>query len=190
MKKAQRRTDAGVTLIEVMVSLALFALIGTAGFAMLDQVLRAQRQTDGRLETLAAMQRAMFLITDDMERAIERSFTSDAQRDAVSFERMEPQTGIGRIIVEYDLADGALRRNLFHAEDQPLAQQILLSDVTRIDWQFHDGRTGWRLDWPPPGQAALPGLSVPNPAAVALTLSLANGRGAVRRVARLPSDMR
>ncbi|MFN3973319.1 MAG: type II secretion system protein GspJ [Gemmobacter sp.] len=190
MKQAKRKADAGVTLIEVMVSLSLFALIGTAGFAMLDQVLRAQRLTDGRLETLAAMQRAMFVITDDMERAMVRSFTSDATSASVSFQRMEPQTDIGRIVVEYDLADGALRRNLFHSGDQPLAQQILLSDVTSIDWQFHDGRTGWRIDWPPPGQAALPGLSTPNPAAVALTLTLANGQGNLRRVARLPSDAR
>ena len=41
-----------MTLVEMLVALALFALIGLAGFTMLDSVLRVQRHTEGRLEWL------------------------------------------------------------------------------------------------------------------------------------------
>ena len=64
-----RDREAGVTLTEVLVALVLFALIGGAGLAVLDQVLRVQARTDGRLERLAEVQRAMHLLTLDFMQA-------------------------------------------------------------------------------------------------------------------------
>ena len=51
----KRDPTAGFSLVEVLVALAIFALIGVAGFSMLDQVLRTQRLTEGRLERLAEL---------------------------------------------------------------------------------------------------------------------------------------
>ena len=44
-----RQTDAGATLIEILVALAIFALIGTAGFSVLDQIVKVQDHTEARL---------------------------------------------------------------------------------------------------------------------------------------------
>ena len=51
-QQVHRDTEAGLTLVEVLVALALFSLIGLAGFTMLDNILRVQSGTQGRLERL------------------------------------------------------------------------------------------------------------------------------------------
>lgn len=65
--------ERGFTLIEVMISLAIFALIGLAGFGLVESVIRTQARTSDRLEVLAQQQRAMHLLTLDFSQAgIER----------------------------------------------------------------------------------------------------------------------
>jgi len=63
----QAGVDAGFTLIEVMVSLALFALIAVAGMTLLDGIIGVQSRTEGRLDRLADMQRAMFVVSSDLD---------------------------------------------------------------------------------------------------------------------------
>jgi len=53
-----RDQEAGVTLIEMLVALSLFALVGIASFTTLDTILRVRERTDGRLEHLAQLDRA------------------------------------------------------------------------------------------------------------------------------------
>ncbi len=57
--------EQGFTLIEMLVALALLALISLAGFALIQTVLNAQQRTDGRLERLAGLERAVYLIDAD-----------------------------------------------------------------------------------------------------------------------------
>ena len=57
----------GFTLIEVIIALSLFALIGVAGFSMLSGVLQTQERTDGRLRRLSDIQRAVFVISADLD---------------------------------------------------------------------------------------------------------------------------
>ena len=57
----------GFTLIEVIIALSLFALIGVAGFSMLSGVLQTQERTDGRLQRLSDIQRAVFVISADLD---------------------------------------------------------------------------------------------------------------------------
>ena len=66
-----RRRGRG-TLVEVLVAPVLFALIGAAGFSVLDQVIRVQAATDGW--RLAEVQRAMHVVTQDFMQATGGSF--------------------------------------------------------------------------------------------------------------------
>ncbi len=177
---AARDGTAGVTLVEVLVALALFALIGAAGFSVLDQMLRIQSGTEGRLADLAALQRAMHLTTRDFLQAEGGSLAfADG---AVAFRR--PGAG-GEMAVSYALRDGELLRSLSGLGTAP-ARQVLLTGVEALAWRFYTPGRGWVETWPPePGEAA------GNPAAVSLELSLSGAAlaGPLRRVAILPAEV-
>ena len=174
-----RDTSAGVTLVEVMVALVLFALIGAAGFSVLDQVIRAQDQTEGRLQRLAAVQRTMLIVSRDFLAATGRSLSfADG---AVSFRR---SAGDGEMAVRYDLEDATLVRQV--SSDGVAANQALLPGVGAINWGFLGVHGGWSGNWPPDGLLDAP----PNPAAVALdlTLTVPGPTGVLRQIAVLPAD--
>lgn len=180
-----RDPTAGVTLIEVLVALALFALIGTAGFAVLDQVLRVQSGTEGRLDHLAELQRAMHLTTRDFMQAEGGSLTfTDG---VLTFRR--PGGGAGgsdEIAVSYGLEDGTLVRSLSGSRSEAPARQALIGGVETLSWTFYAPGAGWVETWPSTPET--PG----NPAAVALDVTLGGAAlsGHLRRVAILPAEPR
>lgn len=154
---------AGFTLIEVLVALALFALIGGAGVSVLDQVLRTQSRTEGQLDRLAAMQRAMHLVTLDFSQAATASVV--AQEGVL-------QVGRGGLTVGYAVRDGVFVRNV------AAVQQPVLPGVEAVAWTFLDGDNAWVDAWP---------MDAGNPQAIALTLTLPRGQE-IRRVVALPAD--
>jgi general secretion pathway protein J len=158
-----RRTDAGFSLIEVLVALALFAMIGGAGLSVLDQILRTQAQTDGRLDRLADLQRMMHLVTVDLSLAAPGSVRGDG-------------TGVAVGDIRYALTDGVLRRTV------GAATQDLLADAQAVDWQYLDQDRIWGPAWPPATGGAEARLR-----AVALTLVL-DGDRQLRRVVAVPME--
>jgi general secretion pathway protein J len=184
--RAERRGTAGVTLVEVLVALVLFALIGIAGFSMLDQVLRTQRLTEGRLEDLAAMQRAMHLITLDFSQAREASLTEEPGADGpvVTLRRTAADVSPGQITLRYRLDRGVLRRDVSATAGLPPTTQALLGGVDAVAWEYHDRTEGWVTGWPIPGRQQGARDALPNPQAVAVTIT--RGDRQLRRVVLLP----
>jgi general secretion pathway protein J len=176
-----RRADAGVTLVEALVALVIFALIGAAGLAVLDQVLRVQSATEGRLQHLAAMQRTMHLVTQDFMQAAGGSLrfadgTVAIHRDAAA----------GQVAVRYGLEDATLVRRVAGGFGGPAARQELLDGVAGVAWRFYRPDLGWIDTWPPE-----PFGPRRNPAAVELDVTLADGplAGHLRRIALLPGEV-
>jgi general secretion pathway protein J len=173
-----RQPDAGVTLIEMMVALALFALIASAGFALLDTVLRSQRSTEGRLDRLSQHQRALQVITSDMMMALPHSLRGD---ETLSFDRSGSLTDLQ---LRYRLADGVLWRDIA-TTGAPQRDQALLRGVSAVTWRFLTPEGDWSDIWP-----VDPTLATPrNPRAVDLVIQLADHGGQLRRVAPLPADL-
>ncbi len=178
-----RHGEAGVTLVEVLVAMVLFALIATAGYSVLSQVVRVQAQTDGRLQRIAQLQRTMNIVTQDFMFASSGSLSF--ANGAVSFRR---SAGDGEMAVRYDLEDQTLVRTVSGIVGGQPARQVLLPGVAALRWAFLDREAKWNPTWPPPQTLAKqPG----NPAAVAvgMTVTGVGLSGDLERIAILPAEV-
>ena len=131
--------EQGFTLLELIISLGLFALIAVAGLTLLDSVLGVQGRTERRLDRLADYQRAMFVIAGDLDQIARGDVAGTGER--IAFTRAAPGVGGPPVQVEYRVERGTLIRALGRRE------QPLLTDVSQVRWRFFD--QGWQAQWPP-----------------------------------------
>lgn len=142
-----RRGDAGVTLIEVLVSLAIFAVIGLAGLAVLETVARIGERTDGRLDRLAEIDRAFLVIRRDLAQMT--GANTRLESNSLSFRRLDASTSFR---VRYRLDGSALIREVWTNGAAPIAQQVL-PGVTKNRWRVLNAASEWAEKWPPDGSA-------------------------------------
>jgi general secretion pathway protein J len=181
----RRKSDAGITLIEIMVSMAIFGLIGTAGFTMLDQTLRSHVQTEGRLERLGAMQRVMYLINLDFLQAQGHSYVAGSAQEGTLF-ALQRAEGDRSLDLRYALRDGVLLREL--GAPPATRSQMLITGLEAADLRYRAfGDTEWRDNWPP--EPPPQGKISANPKAVEVTLVFGGREDSIRRVVILPDGM-
>ncbi|MHA6720828.1 type II secretion system protein GspJ [Sphingomonas sp. RS6] len=176
MKRTAEAGESGFTLIELMISLGLFALIAVAGLALVDGIINVNGRTEGRLDRLAALQRTMFVLTSDLDQIAAGPIEGGGNR--LSFTRSAPGTGGVAVPVRYAVVGGTLVR-------AAPAPQLLLPAVVRARWRFWDG--GWVDRWPRDTSET---EKARWPRAVALDLETAGPGGSpvtLRRVVTLPS---
>ncbi len=157
----QRNSQAGLTLIEVLVALALFSLVGLAGFSMLDTILRVQSGTEGRLERLAAIDRALVLFVRD----VQESDPAALRQDSGSLALLRVGTGP----VSYQLSDGVFIRSLPRSG----FEQALIDGVQDLQLRSLSSNGIWHDAWPL-DEAQVIGLP-PTLIAVEVTLDLREG---------------
>lgn len=190
---AKRRRE-GFTLVEVLIALALFALIGVAGFTLLNSVLRTQGATETRLDRMAEIQRAMLVVTSDLDQV---TGSVAGGGGALSIRKFDVAGNV--VAVRYELAADRVNRIVSGPGGERV--QTLLTGVADARWSFHQRRGTWLKTWPlPSSSAAPPGVSGPGQAtrlvadegltAVALDLTLngVDGRpgATVRRLVSIP----
>ncbi|MGR3467237.1 MAG: type II secretion system protein GspJ [Shimia sp.] len=171
MAQGPRAPEAGVTLIEVIVALGLFAMIAVAGFSMLDSILRVRAGTEGRLERLADVDRALLLLSRDVQSKNQAPLAWDGAR--LAFVRDTTP-------VAYRLDGGVLRR----AAPSDTVQAVL-GDVRGFEVRALDSRGAWHDTWPVEAQRL---LGVP-PSLVGLEVRLELPEGGVVRVIDLPREL-
>lgn len=165
-------SSAGFTLIELLVALLLFALISLAGLSLVETMVRLERSSAGRLERLADIQRALFLVGSDFEQLVDGP---DRTAAGITLKRL---AGDGPHDVLYRADQAGLHR-VVDGKDQ-----LLLGGISHVDWRFakHGGWTGY-----PRSRA-----DAARPAAVELTLQVTGGSGGaggpVRIVIELPAE--
>ena len=173
-----RPEEGGFTLLELIISLGLFALIAVAGLGLLDSVLNVQGRTEERLNRLADLQRAMFVVQSDLDQITRGAVSGGGP--SIGFTRMAGGQGGPPMPVRYDAAQGALVRSA----PQP---QPLLQGVAGAKWRFRDGDR-WVDRWPVSDER-----KEEWPRAVSLEMHIAGAQGpqgALRRVVVLPDQPR
>lgn len=156
-----RSRDAGLSLIEVLVSLAIFAIIGIAGLAVLNTVARTGERTEGWLERLAEVDRAFLVMRRDLTQIKNAEVTLVA--NVLSFARA---SGDRTVNIAYALNDDIWIRQVKGSVDAPVSQR-LLTDISSASWRVLDDAGRWQSDWPPAASTA-----VTRPRAAELTLGI------------------
>lgn len=164
-------SDAGFTLIELMISLMMFALIAVAGVALVDSVLGVQGRTEARLDRLTALQRAMLVVHGDLEQVAPGDVVGGGA--AIRFSRAAPGIGGPPVVVRYAVTGGTLIR------DAGSGGQAVLRGVSAARWRFWRG--AWIDRWPP-----AEATDWPQAVEVELTL-VGQPSGTIRRVVTLPA---
>jgi len=202
------RTTCGFTLLELLVALAVFAIMATAAYSGLSNVLFTRAAVEQQTRRLAAVQLAVFRLEQDIQQATPRGVRDEygdlqpALRggnlldDALILTRAGWDNPLGQSRatlqrVAYRLREGRLWRLHWDVLDRggPVAprETLLLDQVREFRARFLDQNVAWWTDWPPPAAAA--GGNPPNPnrppRAVEITLLLEDW-GAITRLFPLP----
>jgi general secretion pathway protein J len=205
MKRSMTRSMSGFTLLELLIAIAIFALLGLATYRMLDSVLKTDATTRAHelqirelVRGMAAFERDILQVTPRPARdpfGEQRPALLGEEIDGVALELSrvgwrnplgQPRAAVQR--VRWELSGEKWQRRYWKVLDQsqdsqPQIQQVL-DGVTRMELRYLDGDGNWRNSWPPSDgdrdeqQAELPR---------ALELVLEHRRyGELRRVLRLP----
>ncbi len=193
----------GFTLLELLVAMAIFAIIGALAMGGLNTVLGQREAAAGQLARLHQVQRTMRILTTDFSQLaprVVRDALGTAEgaliapcgvEAAVCLSRdgwRNPFAQLARGTlqrVQYRIADGQLLREYWGVMDRTLAdephREVLVDGVEHFEIAYVDpsGNGEWVTQWPPLQQQ---NASSTLPLAVRLTLTLADWGEIVRLV--------
>lgn len=183
-KHSRRVNLSGLTLIELIVSVAIFSVISLGTFTMFQTVLSVKDRTDLQSADLKGLQRGMSIVSSDIEQIIQRRTrdqfgtqqwpVSATNRGVIEFTKIgwaiSPFSKVQRSSlqrVRYHLEDGALVRThwnvLDQADDSPAYSLALIEGVVELSFRYlrldrTSGNQEWSEIWPHDG-AVLSSLS-------------------------------
>lgn len=175
--------ERGFTLLELLLAIAVFALLATGTSQLLATVVRAETARKSQADELRALGRAMSVMQRDAlqgywsasgNKGASHGVLLEAQRVSWLLGAEHDPQALPRSdlrLVEYWLENGVLwrqRRSLEHGQVRP---QRLLEGIVELRWRLHAADDGWSSGW----QGAQP------PQALEVTLSTQRFQG-IRRV--------
>ena len=192
----------GFTLLELLVSMAIFAIISVLALGGLNAVVTQQTIAKDQLQRLAGLQRALRLMTNDFEQLNPRFvrqvlgeatdpplITDQLSENIVRLSRSGWRNPVpvarGTLQrVQYRIEDEKLIRDHWLVMDYPLGaeprSEVLLENVTEIEIEYLDTDDQWSTQWPPLRQDLSPNFIYPR--AVRINLDLADWGEIVRIV--------
>lgn len=171
-----RTEEAGFTLVELMVALLIFAILASAGVALLSFSVRAQAASNAKLDDLAALQRTLSLLSADLAQASDRPVRDEAGTVLPAFAgengggtapmlrfvrngwiNLDTQPRADTQRVAYRVIDGTLERLAWPRLDgaAPLPPQPLLTKVQGIAVRYRY-KGAWNDRWDGAGGVPLP----------------------------------
>lgn len=179
----------GFTLLELLVAMAIFAIMAVMAYGGLKTVIDTRRATQAKAAQLRQLQQALYLLNEDLQQAVSRpvrdelgggeeAFRGGNGRELLSLTRavptLPPDGGRSRLQrVGYRFESGKLYRLVWNTLDRtqqsrPLRKRILDADGVQI--QFFGSE--WTGSWP------LSAGAIPKAVEVIFSLS---GMGDIRR---------
>ncbi|HEX8193847.1 MAG TPA: type II secretion system minor pseudopilin GspJ [Allosphingosinicella sp.] len=174
-------TRNGFTLVEMLVAVAIFGLIASAGVSILAMSMTAQEAAQRKLADASSLRRASALLAADLANAAPRVRRDEQgavrpafEADAAGFTITRAGAALQRI--DYRFENGRLERRSAAAADgaAPDRTALLLSDVRRMSLRFRGPDGEWRDRWDPEDPRLLP-------RAIEM-IAETEGRGAVRQL--------
>jgi general secretion pathway protein J len=192
----------GFTLLELLVALAVFAIMAAAAYSSLHSILTTEAAVTAEANRLAQVQMAWHFLEQDIEQIVPRRIRDDYGKEqpalqsgglddeVLSFTRTgwdnplgQPRASLQRLA--YRLDQGRLLRLYWNTLDRsgPSEPQetLLLDEVQEIKVRFLDDQDNWQEAWPP-ADTAEEGDSAPAlPRAVEISVTL-NDWGEITRL--------
>ncbi len=165
----------GFTLLEVLIAIAIFAMLSLTAYQVLQGVLRSGEISKEHSESLTQLQRAMLIIEQDFTQIVARtsrdesgeqdklrvitagSSLFDSEDQGIEFNRLGWQNPLGLLPrsnilrVRYRLQEGQLQRLYFLYPDLVAGQepevQVLLNNIEKLSFRFWNN--GWQSTWEP-----------------------------------------
>lgn len=162
----------GFTLLELLIAVAIFALIGAMAYGGLQQVLNQQQRTEEQSQRLSDLQKAYRIMQRDLEQLVNRKIRNEfgdevealvggSGFDGVVFSRAghaNPagflRSNIQRVAYVPD-QETLLRRTwrvLDRAQDSEPDDQVLVEGLRSFSMRFLDQGDAWQDRWPPQAQ--------------------------------------
>ncbi len=179
----------GFTLLEVLIAVAIFAVISGIAYSGLSSVLTASHKTQAVNRSLQELQLAMSLMHQDLTQIVDRSVsdefgdTQPAVKSGGSFEKIIRFTRRGwrnpaqrtrstLQRVAYRIDENTLIReywqHLDRAPNPKIVSLPLLEKVKELSFRYYDQSNNWQQQWPPLSQAQ--DKPVPLPRAIEMKL--------------------
>ncbi|MDM8559473.1 type II secretion system minor pseudopilin GspJ [Thiotrichales bacterium HSG14] len=156
----------GFTLLELLVALAIFAVIAVMAYSGLNTVLTVRLQTEQYATQLAHLQMAMTWFGRDIEQYIERPIREQYGDKQLSLQGTNSQIELTRAGWRNPAQQqrSSLQRVAYHLEDQTLLRlywrvldraqdtqpnkMALLNDVNNLQLRYLDKNKRWHEQWP------------------------------------------
>ena len=202
-----RRHNAGFTLLELLVSLAIFALLATMAYSALNTVLNARKEVEQRAARLTELQTAFMVMERDIEEAVARPVRDDLGDEQAALKGGGVGTGVLTLTrtgwrnplgvarsdlqrVDYVFNKQQLLRESWATLDrgpgnEPYAE-VLIDGVSAVDVRFMGQDRQWVGYWPPDSAGNAPSPdAVLMPQAIEISVDV-NGWGRIVRLFRVP----
>jgi len=159
----------GFTLLELLISLSIFALIGAMAYGGLQQVLQQQQATEENAQQLADLQKAYRIMQRDLEQLVSRGIRNEYGDAVAALVGGSGYNGIEFSRAGYANPAGFLRSNLQRiaylpdqdtllrrtwrvldrAQDSAPDEEVLIEGLQQFTIRFLDDADEWQDNWPP-----------------------------------------
>ncbi len=191
MKQHKRSITNGFTLIEVMIAMAIFAILAVLSYTGLQSVITSKTGTEAELERLQQLQITMLNLTTDLQQLSNRDghdslggklhrLSSQNSDYLVEFTRSgwrnpadQPRSTLQRVAYQLD-EDRLLRiywRHVDRADEEDRVERDLMDNVKTLQLRYLDDENQWQDNWPS-AMALTTGDPVGLPVAIEIELEM------------------